>query len=146
MGIPWDGTGINCYGMGMGQINVPWTTLNIPDFITVKYLFNKSAFKETNTENLPTPCSHVLANHLHCRILHQRCLLTCIPQNKTSNFLITIFITQPVVCGGHCYWVCAVSDITLRRHIHVSYPTFWQSLLTQLRVIVLTLSYEHKHS
>jgi len=28
MGIPWDGTGINCYGMGMGQINMshgrPW--------------------------------------------------------------------------------------------------------------------------
>jgi len=22
MGIPWDGTGINCYGMGMGQINM----------------------------------------------------------------------------------------------------------------------------
>jgi len=28
MGIPWGGTGINCYGMGMGQINMshgqPW--------------------------------------------------------------------------------------------------------------------------
>jgi len=28
MGIPWDGTGINCYGMGMGRINMshgkPW--------------------------------------------------------------------------------------------------------------------------
>jgi len=28
MGTPWDGTGINCYGMGMGQINMshgqPW--------------------------------------------------------------------------------------------------------------------------
>jgi len=22
MGIPWDGTGINCYGMGIGQINM----------------------------------------------------------------------------------------------------------------------------
>jgi len=22
MGIPWDGTGINCYGMGMGQISM----------------------------------------------------------------------------------------------------------------------------
>jgi len=22
MGIPWDRTGINCYGMGMGQINM----------------------------------------------------------------------------------------------------------------------------
>ena len=22
MGILWDGTGINCYGMGMGQINM----------------------------------------------------------------------------------------------------------------------------
>ena len=30
MGIPWDGTGINCYGTGMGQINMshgqPWAT------------------------------------------------------------------------------------------------------------------------
>jgi len=22
MGIPWDGTGTNCYGMGIGQINM----------------------------------------------------------------------------------------------------------------------------
>jgi len=35
MGIPWDGTGVNCYGMGMGQINkhVPWTTLLIPAYL-----------------------------------------------------------------------------------------------------------------
>jgi len=31
MVIPWDGTGINCYGMVMGQ--VPWTTLKIPENI-----------------------------------------------------------------------------------------------------------------
>jgi len=24
MGIPWDGTAINCYGMGMGQINMSY--------------------------------------------------------------------------------------------------------------------------
>jgi len=30
--VPWDGTGINCYGMGMGQINTshgqPWLSGN----------------------------------------------------------------------------------------------------------------------
>jgi len=24
MGIPWDETGMNCYGMGMGQINMSY--------------------------------------------------------------------------------------------------------------------------
>jgi len=27
--VPWDGIGINCYGMGMGQIKVPWTSLGL---------------------------------------------------------------------------------------------------------------------
>jgi len=36
-----------------------------------------------------------------------------------------------VVCGGHCYWVCDVCDVTLRRQIHVSDPTLWRSFLTQ---------------
>jgi len=34
MGIPWDGTGINCYGMGMGHIYMfhgqPWKFLCKP--------------------------------------------------------------------------------------------------------------------
>ena len=30
MGIPWDGTGINCYVMGWAGKYVPWTILNIP--------------------------------------------------------------------------------------------------------------------
>jgi len=31
--------------------------------------------------------------------------------------------------GGHFYFVCAVCDVIIRRHIHVSKPTFWRSLL-----------------
>jgi len=31
--------------------------------------------------------------------------------------------------GGHLYLVCAVCDFTIWRHIHVSKPTFWWSLL-----------------
>jgi len=31
--------------------------------------------------------------------------------------------------GGHLYLVCAVCDVTIWRHIHVSKPTFWRSLL-----------------
>jgi len=34
-----------------------------------------------------------------------------------------------VAYGGHLYLVCAVCDVTIWRHIHVSKPTFWQSLL-----------------
>jgi len=35
-----------------------------------------------------------------------------------------------VAYGGHLCLVCAVYDVTIRRHIHVSQPTFWRSLLT----------------
>jgi len=36
MGIPWDGTGIYCYGMGCDGTDkyVPWTTLEI--FLLIK--------------------------------------------------------------------------------------------------------------
>ena len=34
--VPWDGPGINCYGMGMGQINMshgqPWLYTNVASF------------------------------------------------------------------------------------------------------------------
>jgi len=33
--------------------------------------------------------------------------------------------------GGHIYFVSAVYDVTIGRHIHVSKTTFWRSLLTQ---------------
>jgi len=33
--------------------------------------------------------------------------------------------------GGYLYLVCAVCDVTIWRHIHVSKPTFWRSLSTQ---------------
>jgi len=32
--------------------------------------------------------------------------------------------------GGHLYLVCALCDVTIWRHFHVSKPTFWRSLLT----------------
>jgi len=35
-----------------------------------------------------------------------------------------------VAYGGHLHLVCAVYDVTVWRHIHVSKPTFWRSLLT----------------
>ena len=35
-----------------------------------------------------------------------------------------------VAYGGHLYLVWAVCDVTISRHIHVSKPTFWRSLLT----------------
>jgi len=55
--------------------------------------------------------------------------------------------------GGHLYFVCAVCDITISCHIHVSKPTFWRSLLTQcaysstrtlliLYVIALNIDYQ----
>jgi len=34
-----------------------------------------------------------------------------------------------VAYGGHLYLVCALCDVTIWRHIHVSKPTFWRSLL-----------------
>jgi len=36
-----------------------------------------------------------------------------------------------VAYGGHLCLVCAVCDLTIWRHSHVSKPTFWRSLLTQ---------------
>jgi len=35
-----------------------------------------------------------------------------------------------VARGVHLYLVCAVCDVTIWRHIYVSKPTFWRSLLT----------------
>ena len=32
--------------------------------------------------------------------------------------------------GGHLYLVCAVCNVTIWRHFHVSKPTFWRSLFT----------------
>ena len=36
-----------------------------------------------------------------------------------------------VAYGGHLYLVCAVCEVTIRRHINIFKPTFWRSLLTQ---------------
>jgi len=30
-----------------------------------------------------------------------------------------------VAYSGHIYLVCAVCDVTIRRHIHASKPKFW---------------------
>jgi len=35
-----------------------------------------------------------------------------------------------VAYGGHLYLVCPVCDVTIWRHIYISKPTFWRSLLT----------------
>jgi len=34
-----------------------------------------------------------------------------------------------VANSGHLYLVCDVCDVTIWRHIYVSNPTFWRSLL-----------------
>jgi len=34
-----------------------------------------------------------------------------------------------VAYGGHLFVVCGLCDVTIWRHIHVSRPTFWRSLL-----------------
>jgi len=34
-----------------------------------------------------------------------------------------------VAYGGHLYLVCAVCDVTIWRHIHVSKATFWRRFL-----------------
>jgi len=43
---------------------------------------------------------------------------------------IFMFFFHSVANGGHLYLVCAVCDVTIWRHNHVSKPTFWRSLLT----------------
>jgi len=32
---------------------------------------------------------------------------------------------HPVAYGGNLYLLCALRDVTIRRHIHVSKQTFW---------------------
>jgi len=46
----------------------------------------------------------------------------------THKILMRVFYS--LAYGGHLYLVCAVSDVTIWRHIHLSKPTFCQSLLT----------------
>jgi len=52
MGIPWDGTGINCYGMGMGQINMshgqPWTSV----FLLLSSELQRLKFYRNRTQQL----------------------------------------------------------------------------------------------
>jgi len=35
-----------------------------------------------------------------------------------------------VAYGGHLYLVCAICDVTIGRHNHISKPMFWRSLIT----------------
>jgi len=35
-----------------------------------------------------------------------------------------------VAYGGHFHLVCGLCDVTILRHLHVSRPTFWRSVLT----------------
>jgi len=55
--------------------------------------------------------------------------------------------------GGHLYLVCALCEVTILRHIHVSKSTFWQNLLAHyaysstrtlliLCVIALNINYQ----
>jgi len=39
-------------------------------------------------------------------------------------------VVHSAAYGGHLFLVCAVCDVTIWQHIHVSKPTFWRSLLT----------------
>jgi len=45
----------------------------------------------------------------------------------TQNIFIGGF--HSVAYGVHMYLVCAVCDVTIWSHIHVSKPTYWRSLL-----------------
>jgi len=57
--------------------------------------------------------------------------------DQQKNFHREVFL--PVACGGYLYLVFAVCDVTDWRHINVSKPTFWQSLLTQYAYSTRTL-------
>ena len=44
------------------------------------------------------------------------------------------------VYGGHLYLVCAVCDVTISHHIHVSKPTFWRSCWHYMHILLHALS------
>jgi len=45
-----------------------------------------------------------------------------------------------VACGGHLYLVCAVRDVTVWRHIHVSKSTFCRSCSHNMHILLHALS------
>jgi len=59
------------------------------------------------------------------------------PQKLISQHTLCQWRTQKIFIGGfgsrsyggHLHLVCAVCDVTIGRHFHVSKPTFWRSLL-----------------
>jgi len=51
------------------------------------------------------------------------CLIGCPPPTKLSY--------RAVPYGGHCYWICALCNVTFWCHINISKSTFWRSLLSQ---------------
>jgi len=56
MGIPWVGTGINCYGMGMGQINIDNPAYCPLLELVMLFLADKQValFKSYRQERLPS--------------------------------------------------------------------------------------------
>ena len=44
-----------------------------------------------------------------------------------------------VAYGGHFYLVCAICDVTIGCHIHVSKLTFWRSLLNNVHILLHAL-------
>jgi len=58
----------------------------------------------------------------------RRCTPICGAQWRTQKIFMGGF--HSVAYGGHLYLMCAVCDVTIWRHAHVSKPTFWPSLLT----------------
>jgi len=50
-------------------------------------------------------------------------------QRRTQKIFMGVF--HSLSYGGHLYLLCAICDVKIWRHIHVSKPTLWRSLLTQ---------------
>jgi len=70
-----------------------------------------------------------------CGILLER-LFSCNSESITAASVVAYAHNfhrgfHSVAYGGHLCLVCAVCDVTVWRHIHVSKPTFWRSLLTE---------------
>jgi len=83
------------------------------------FLSSISPFLGTTYNQFDCKAGIVLVNAHYCC----RKLLSDVRRNFSWGGL------HSVAYDGHFHLVCALSDVIIWRHIHVSKPTFWRSLL-----------------
>ena len=90
-----------------------------------------------NLKNLMLKCLRpVQWHHWEWMMLSFNCS-SSLEQWRTQKIFMGRF--HSVAYGGHLYLMCAVCDVIIWRHIHVSKPTFWRNLIHNMHILLHAL-------